>query len=264
MSGLKLLSLLSRRQGVEPENSKTLQAQHRPIAFFSHHKCGTDWLSRYLNEFCRLNRLSLFCTHRSYENAPQSAQVTSLVNAEYNYASANYEGGIHIIRNPLDVVVSAYYSHLRTHPLDGWPSLEAQRRVIANTDAHSGFILTTAFLERDDFYDGAVGPLHALRHWDFNDDRFKTIRLEDLVTSPRHYLTETLSGQFHSSQLPKDEEFSFESIAGRPIGTVDDTSHYRSGQAEQWRTELPDALVDYIRAHYAPILEQFYPASLCN
>jgi hypothetical protein len=49
---------------------------------------------------------------------------------------------------------------------------------------------------------------------------------------------------------------------GRKIGEVDNTSHYRSGNAEGWREELPKRLQDYIRMHYTKLLKTYYPEVL--
>jgi hypothetical protein len=232
------------------------------LNILTHHKCASTWLGRYLHEFCGLNSLKLAGTHYSNLTLDRSADVTACINASYEFVRDNLDEGIHVIRNPLDIVVSAYYSHRNTHPLDGWPELASQRQILQAVSEREGMFLTLAFLERDDFYSGAVGPLHALRHWNFDDERFCTLRMEDIVLDPELVLGSILKSRFPDSILPPADNHTFEAVSGRQIGKIDDNSHYRSGKADQWKEVLPDAIISYVRIYFASILERFYPDSI--
>jgi hypothetical protein len=123
-------------------------------------------------------------------------------------------------------------------------------------------LLTIAFLERADFHSGAVGPLHALRNRVFDDARFATLPMEAMVLRPTERLGALLRAGHPGHLLPPAAQRSFEAIAGRRPGEVDDASHYRSGQPGQWRQALPDAAIAYLRAHSEPVLRRFYPGKL--
>lgn len=204
----------------------------------------------------------MFGSHYSEPNLDMNSDLVLLTNASYRYVRDRFAKATHVIRNPLDLIVSAYYSHRNTHPLDGWPELEAQRRVLRSASEPDGMLLTIAFLEREEFYNGAVGPLYALRHWDFSDNRYSTIRMEDLVINPG-LLSESLrTNEKSQRQLPDPKAFTFEAITGRQVGQLDMISHYRSGAAEQWRQALPEVAQAYICTHFEPLLRRFYPTSL--
>lgn len=226
----------------------------------SHHKCATTWLSGYLDAFTLANHLSFAVTHRSAD-CPQ-ADVMCLINSEYRFAAQFPIPKLHIIRNPLDLIVSAYHSHQRTHALDGWPQLERQRAVLEGCSREAGMALTLAFLERDDFHDWAVGPLHALRQWEFSDPEMETLRMEDAVVDGGARIGHWLQQHLPAAQIPDPSAFGFDRLSGRAVGTVDDSSHYRSGRHGQWREELPLPVIAYVRAHYARILEMYYPECL--
>ncbi|NKE43217.1 sulfotransferase domain-containing protein [Roseomonas frigidaquae] len=228
----------------------------------THHKCASAWLARYLGAYARMNGLSLSATHLSAHLPEDAAQLVLLANAAYPFLAGRIPGGIHIIRNPLDLVVSAYHSHRNTHPTEGWPQLAAQQDLLRRVPAEDGLLLTLAFLERADFHPGAVGPLHALRHWDFDDARFVTLRMEDVVQRPTERLGGLLKASHPGHLLPPADQHSFAAVAGRPPGQVDAGSHYRAGTAGQWRSELPDSAIGYLRAHLAPLLHRFYPETL--
>jgi hypothetical protein len=235
------------------------------INFFSHHKCATLWLESYFAKTAELNGRTFFRANLS-EYLPAAADIVFFGNAAYDFVSQHGIFGCHIIRNPLNLIVSAYYSHLATHPRDvGWPSLLPQRNLLKSVDKREGMFLTLAFLERADIDSRWIGPLLALRQWDYADHRFQTLRMEDMVTRPEHFLRPLLSPLRNDGDvlLPADGEMSFENFSGgRKPGEIDNTSHYRDGSAESWKTELPPAIIQYVRTWFGDLLGRFYPESL--
>jgi len=168
----------------------------------------------------------------------------------------------HVIRNPMGMLLSAYYSHLTSHPLDGWAALAAQRGVLRDHDAQTGILLTLGFLESVHFSTNTPGPLRALQSWDYDDQRMRTLRMEDVTSTP-HILFGCLREAAGAVlALPDAALFSFERLTGRRQGEVEASSHFRSGDGEEWRTGLPAAAIGYIRAHYRPLLARFYPEAL--
>jgi hypothetical protein len=235
------------------------------LAVLTHHKCASSFVGHYLEVALRLNGLCLFRSHLGTDLPSPVHHVSFLQNAVYDRLKDHLAGpAIHVVRNPLDLIVSAYYSHCSTHSTGSWPQLTRQRRALQFVDPAEGFFLTLAFLEREDFYDGTPGPLHALRTWRYDDAQIPTARMEDLVRDVGGVLGATLTEALGTRLLlPDPEEFTFQRITGgRYPGQVDETSHYRSGASGQWRSKLPQAIVAYVRAHFEPLLERFYPEAL--
>ena len=230
----------------------------------THHKCATNWAIGYVQDYCAANNMTNFATHNSHMLPRGHYDIVFLSNSYYDFIANTLNCGIHILRNPLDIIVSAYYSHRQTHPVEYWPMLAKQRNILLTASEHDGMLLTLSFLERDDFDANSVGPLHAIRHWDFNDERFLTVRMEDVVRDPTHTLGRYLQTKFPASQLSSEHNYTFEAMTGRAPGEIDDKSHYRSGEAGQWRTILPASVISYVRTHYESILRRFYPDSLAD
>ena len=199
-----------------------------------------------------------------YPTLPDLCDIAIINNGSYGFLDNKIEEGIHIIRNPLDIIVSAYFSHKNTHSTAEWPKLRIQRQFLNLVGKQEGFRLTWKFLERPDFYDGAEGPLYALRRWNFDDDRFVTLRMEDAVLDPNGVFDPLLGPRYPSCRLPDARDHTFEAVSGRKRGVVDDRSHYRSGLPEQWRHELPAAVVEYVRERFEVLLTRFYPNSLVD
>ncbi len=232
---------------------------------FSHHKCATRWLEQYLLKLTSMNGLTFFRTDFSDEPRDPVADIAFFGNTSYEFLISQGLTGCHVIRNPLSVVVSAYYSHLKTHPTSVWPELVAHRSLLESMNRDDGLSLTLEFAMRPNITPRALGPLLAMRQWDYSDSRFTTLRMEDLVANPATTLSPIVRSHFGSmiKHLPTDAEFMFGRFAnGRRVGEVDSESHYRSGSADAWRLELPQAVLGRVRAVFGDILQQFYPAAL--
>lgn len=232
-----------------------------PAFVLTHHKCASTWLAAWLDAVARLNGLTLAATQYGDRLPDGAADIVLLVNADYGFVSGVADKGLHVIRNPLDVVVSAWRSHLRTHATDGWPELEAQRaRLQTATDAE-GLAMTAKFIRRPDFYAHTPGPLRAMADWNYDDARFTTLRMEDMVAAPAATVGVWLKARLGPDvTLPPDDDFRFDRFSGdRRPGEVDDASHYRSGEAGQWRADLPADLARDIADDLLTVMERFYP-----
>lgn len=189
-----------------------------------------------------------------------------LTNAHYGAVTERQgEARLHVIRNPLSVILSAYHSHLATHPTEGWAALAAQRAILSAATAREGMLLTLPFLLSEAFFEATPGPLNALQAWNYDDERFQTLRMEDLTRDVEGFLTliRGIDG-FEDLSTPAVEEFQFQNFTGRAIGEVDNSSHYRSGDANAWRSELPPIVIEFVRSHFRPMLERFYPDALSD
>ena len=163
----------------------------------------------------------------------------------------------------MSILLSAYYSHKKTHSTEDWSRLSEQRELLQHSSFAEGLLLTLAFLNSHQFSPRTAGPFLALQQWNYNDKQITTIRMEDAVTDPAAFLNHflQLSGLQHLA-LPDTRQFLFERFTGRETGEVDNSSHYRSGNPNAWRTELPKFIVKYMRDEFHSFLERFYPDSL--
>jgi hypothetical protein len=211
-----------------------------------------------------MNGLRLGLTHYSERLVEGAPDIAVLINADYSFVRARVAAGVHVIRNPLDLICSAYYSHLSTHPTEGWPELELQRAILQSVSRSEGMMLTLTFLECSDFHPGIIGPLLALRHWDFSDEAFSNLRMEDVVTNINGTIGARLIETFGSElNLPDAADYCFERFSGgRRPGEIDNMSHYRVGRPGSWRSELPSSVATYVRSHLREVLDRYYPEDL--
>ena len=235
----------------------------RTFDVFTHHKCASRWLLAYFETFTRANGLRLSWTHSSDifpDKGDRDGDVRLFLNAGYNFSAGQNLRGLHIVRCPLSILASAYPSHLRTHTVEDWPELIPQREFLQSCTPAEGYLLTIAFLGRPDFGWRSIGPFLALRTWDFEDNRFTTARMEDVVQNISGTLGLELQRHFGKDiHLPVERDFSFSSFSGqRPPGTVDENSHYRSGDPLQWRRDLPRVAVTYLVTQFRDFMSKYY------
>lgn len=90
--------------------------------------------------------------------------------------------GTHIVRDPRDLVVSAYFYHLRTS--EAWcarpnPALRDVPRGMSYQEH-----LRSMDLEEGMFYEmthASAGVIRAMAEWDYDDGRFLELRFEDVL-----------------------------------------------------------------------------------
>ena len=95
-------------------------------AFFGHHKCATAWIDIILTEICFHMRLNFKIVHKidHFQNYGTLGAFVRQKQVDFlAYTNANRQDitdlpiyrGFHVVRDPRDILVSAYHSHLYSH-----------------------------------------------------------------------------------------------------------------------------------------------------
>jgi hypothetical protein len=269
--------------------------EERPLlAFMGHHKCATRWVNGILRPVCREMGLrhkvvwhpDMFDDDLSGWVAQNKVDFLSYTNADYRRVKAlGSVRGFHVVRDPRDICVSAYFSHLKSHETKNWPELAEHRRKLQSLSKEEGLRLDMAFV---------AGFIEEMDSWDYNDPNFLQVRMERLTADPyrqmlkifdfmgildRRRLTARLSllhalsrrlhrvskGQFSinglSQHLPAERllgiiwenDFASKSGGRRP-GEEDRASHYRKGVSGDWRNHFREEHIQYFKEHYNSML----------
>ena len=237
------------------------------MLFLTHHKCGSAWLTGVLHaHYADRLGAAVYHSDRSDEfpDDPSAYRYCALINADYPFLKDRIRRAVHVVRNPLAIVVSAYFSHLLSHPTDRWPHLAAQRERLRGLSKADGLQATFEFVSSPTAFDHrAVGPLWGLAHFDYDDPRILTIRMEDLVAYPAVVLPracEFLGEPCPADLLARLDEHTFErKTGGRQAGDVDPAAHYRSGNPSDWVRHLSFDAARAISQEHADFMERFYP-----
>ena len=268
------------------------RSQPRPLlAYFGHHKCASTWLGEIVRETCAAAGLEYAHVHNPQmfegdlkafvaRNRPDFL-VYSNANRTFVSALDNFRA-FHVVRDPRDIVVSSYFSHLYSHPTTDWPELVAHRRQLQTVDQERGIYVVIDFLE---------GVLDDISTWNYTDPRVLEFKMEDLVIAPRAGLLQAftflglvdegrtgLAGEvtrvlsslkrrrpwlipFRTVPLPSSaltdtvERNAFAvKTNGRVRGVESVGSHYRKGVAGDWVNHFSPGHKEYFKARHGELL----------
>jgi len=284
-------------------------------AYFGHHKCASTWIRGIVEEVLReagytysiavdpnspqgRGRLTDYRTTVSREGLRAYADETrvdflSCITADFEQAAAllndsNETRGFHVIRDPRDIIVSAYFSHRNSHPVDGLPHYAKHRAALLELPKDEGLLLEMEF---------SAQCLHDIRSWDYNQDAVLELKMEDLTARPyegfleifeflglmswdsmyrmrekaahfirtslnrfstRHPLLDTLrcpvpvTGEMLLGRV-YDHRFK-KKTGGRKPGESNPNSHYRKGVAGDWINHFTPTHVEYFSENFDDLL----------
>lgn len=231
-------------------------------AFFGHHKCGSSWVSGIVREIAELAKLHVgevsnpymfesdlgqYCNHRNIE-------CLAYTNANYRYVcDLEFASAIHVIRDPRDMCVSAYFSHLHSHTTNGWPELLEHRQRLRQLSLEEGLIADMAFNRQF---------LNDVGSWDYRDSRILEFKYEDIIEDQARGLVSAALAHFNIATLVSSDlvESVIESrmfrrrSGGRERGDEDLRSHYRRGMAGDWRRFFNTRHIDAFKTDYNWVL----------
>lgn len=263
------------------------------LAFFGHHKCASTWIHRILSEYSRHAGLELAYLYDSKQfdgDLPAYVDRTGTDLISYVNAETGHIAGLppfrafHVVRDPRDLLVSAYFSHLHSHPTKAWPELVGHRERLKSVSKTEGLILEVEFL---DF------AFNAMRDWDYDRPDVLELKQEELTRSPYDGFLRAFNflGVLDPAEFDKNARLShwrnvvrnmaaervpglsglhvplrlfpaerllgivyenrFDKLAGgREAGKEDVKSHYRKGTPGDWRNHFdPEVLSAFRQRH---------------
>lgn len=231
------------------------------LGYFSHHKCGTVWVASIVEEVSTAAGLvtARHDTDSRFEGDIVSWRKThpfdfwSYTNADYTFVRGVALKGFHVVRDPRDLIVSAYFSHLFSHPDQNWPRLRHYRRFIQTLSEEEGLLREMEF---------SATVMADMLVWDDNPPGIRLVHFEDLAASPAAFFCEI----FEDLGLLPDrvsewtvreivERYSFERMSGgRKKGQEDPRHHFRRGTPGDWRNHFTARHTEYFKSLYDPLL----------
>ncbi|HXF36432.1 MAG TPA: sulfotransferase domain-containing protein, partial [Actinomycetota bacterium] len=147
-----------------------------------------------------------------------------------------------VARDPRDVVVSWYFSALRSHPTRSNPSLQRTRERLAAMSAEEGLVFAIRRLSEG-------GLFAALRDWwDRRPEGALLVRYEDLIGPEAARAWDRVLDHCDVALGPGErrellERYSFRRLSGRRPGEEDPDSKLRKGVAGDWRNHFTPAVL---------------------
>lgn len=231
------------------------------LAYFGHHKCGTQWISSIVKQVCAAADLTV--SHHDSAAAFEGDIVLyrqrfpfdfwCYTNADYFLVRGVKLSGFHVVRDPRDVIVSGYFSHLNSHPLTGWPQLRSYREMLQSLSRDDGMLREMEF----------SGPiLYSMLHWAQSISGVREVQFEDLIQGPEDKFSVIFKELGVVPNRISEQELraivsrnAFQRLSGgREAGQENSAHHYRKGVPGDWRNHFKPQHVDYFKRLFNPIL----------
>jgi len=274
-----------------PNPPKTL------VAYYGHHKCASSWFRRIFEDVGRWTgkRFEGFDNPEQFDSnlgqrvAQHHLEMVSYTNADHQQLrTLEPHKAVHIIRDPRDVLVSAYFSHLNSHSTEGWQALEPHRERLKSLELEAGLL---AEIEFSECY------LRQIYEWNYQQEnvfettfervtRFpyeSTLQIFEflgLATERDFSLSSRISSlskvvhlgvkrrlgvlwpiPWRSSSIPSHELFAivyqqrYRKLAGgRKQGQEDPQSHYRKGKQGDWKNYFTERVHEAFEERYPQFL----------
>ncbi|HAG80184.1 MAG TPA: sulfotransferase [Cyanobacteria bacterium UBA12227] len=267
------------------------------LCFFGHHKCGTQWIQGILREVCKDvgYKYNFAYEPRMFNHdlreflEKQKTDIFAYTNANYDYVKGldNFKG-FHIIRDPRDIVVSGYFSHLYSHPTEQSTRIREERERLKEVSKDEGLLLEMDF---------NYNVFKEMYEWNYSLENVLEMKMEDLIANPyrgfvdifrflglvsqsrptfkerwSHLLNMTTSrvqeviGTKPLIYLPLatipyerilgivyENDFSKKTM-GRKLGEENTKSHYRKGVAGDWKNHFNEQHIAVFKEKYNEIL----------
>ena len=244
------------------KTSSAIKKPSNPIFFFGHHKCASQYMIKICETIAKDLRLT---THKMNWMAQPSIRpycemkdmdIHLIMNSRFHKADEQFEDfrGFHLIRDPRDMIVSGYFSHLYSHPISNWPQLAQHREALQKVDKDTGIMLEIDF-EKNVF--------NSMLTFTKGHPSILEVTFEEMTQSPFVVMKKVFSfcelmepGLLTEKKLKKVlHHLRFKRLAkGRKQGQEDSHSHYRKGVAGDWKNHFTADHKAYFKEQYSGLL----------
>src|SRR5215469_15098557 len=168
--------------------SQGLTNTKRLAAAFGHHKCASMWVHGICEQVCLDLGLRLGCVFGASEFGADLPRYVRERRLDFLlYGNADFQQverlqaenlcAFHYVRDPRDIVVSAYFSHRNSHSTAAWPELIEYREKLRSCTEEQGLFLelesrAQQFQEMRSWKDLAAGG------------SIRSYRIEDVISRP--------------------------------------------------------------------------------
>jgi len=223
----------------------------------THHKAMTTYFNAVLRFFA-------FGSGYRFEkiNLEQPAPRTRLFLSNHGKMDLSALGkyrGIHVMRDPRDMIVSGYHYHKWTY--ETWVHRPDAQGKSYQQKLNAADRTTGLFMEIDHFI---FFYRDLLEGWDMDDPDILEVSYEALMGDGRDALYADIFRHLgcEGAQLQAGIDLMRLFEAKRRTGRATDAAqarhqHIRSGRSEQWRRELDPQHLAYIEAQLGPVLRKF-------
>jgi Sulfotransferase domain len=232
------------------------------LAYFGHHRCGTQWIASIVEDVC--DAAGLIAVRHDTSDRFQGDIISyrqdhpfdfwCYINADYRFVHGLDVRGFHVVRDPRDVIVSGYFSHLMSHPVgDRWPQLQRYRSSLQSLSKDEGILREMEF---------SGSTLYAMLFWNPSTPGVREIHFEDLIQDSEDRFCEVLEelrvlpnrvSETVVREIVGRHAFQVMS-GGRQPGEENAAHHFRKGVPGDWRNHFKASHIDHFKKLFNPLL----------
>lgn len=154
-------------------------ALKNPVLVGTHHKTGTVWMQKIFGDICRRYGLTMVGRKRNEPPPDQYYDIFFHAHSEFPDTRSLHFRGLHLIRDPRDLIVSAAFYHQKSE--EGWlhikqdkfGGLTYQEKINTYTDMGDKLL----FEMENSSYDN----IQSIKNWDYDDARFINVKYENII-----------------------------------------------------------------------------------
>jgi hypothetical protein len=210
-------------------------SQKKLIVHCCYHKVGTAWFIRVLRAIARYYGLQFQRCLQSELKRDTDIFMEYMSRIEVNKLP-NYVGS-HMIRDPRDIIISAYFYHLWTK--EEWAHIPRQslnnltyQEYLNSLNQEEGLLAEMQGTSKE--------VITEMSNWDYHNPNFLELRYEDIMHNEQAVFYQIFKHyQFGEEAIENciniAEKFSFNNQRNRRKGMNNQKSHLRSGRTGEWR-----------------------------
>jgi hypothetical protein len=227
-----------------PLESTVKQAFRTPFAHSSdrklivhccYHKVGTAWFIRVLSSISRYYGLKFqSCTQ---DNLKRDTNIFMEYMSRVDVTKLPDYIGSHMIRDPRDIIISAYFYHLWTK--EEWAHIPRQslnnltyQQYLNSLNQEEGLLAEMQGTSKE--------VIDEMSNWNYNNPCFLEFKYENILHNEsavfyqifKHY---QFSEKAIQNCLEIAERFSFKNKSKLQLGSIRKKSHLRSGRTQEWK-----------------------------
>ena len=156
----------------------------------SHHKAGTVWMQTIFRDIAKKYRLHMESRNLG-DLPPDSYDIYFHSHSDFDFSKIkNRYKGMHIIRDPRDLIVSATHYHVKSD--ESW--LHIKRPEFGNMTYHEKINTYSTFGDQMLFEmeNSSAREIRSIMNWDYTDKRFLNVHYEELMQDNRLELFERI------------------------------------------------------------------------
>jgi len=205
---------------------------HHKVLIGTHHKTGTLWMYNIFQKICEIFNLTFF--EGTQQELPKDFTIFLQYHSHFNLDQLHMEyRGLHLIRDPRDVIVSGCFYHQKTKEWwahiprkeYGWMTYQQRLNNYRSLEPKLFFEMKHV----------GLSTIKDMSRWNYTNPAFIEVKYEDLILDENLILFSkifTFLG-FPRKVIPQILQVAYDNSVFS--GNLKKSLHIRSGEAKQWQ-----------------------------